>query len=153
MDDMIAAAIVLAEFMNLGMAVVAAGNTVAGTGRLDLVVFQAAEFQTSLLQARLQKPPAAAAAVIIGPVRVHLDKIFFSDNSFYDIPQIFGNWIAKSFANNLTWILNGKLYFQIFIPVGVNVQLALTDPLGIVFVNVFNFKIVGDIEFFQSCQD
>jgi hypothetical protein len=39
MDDVVMPFVVFAEFVNLGMAVVAAGNTVGCTGCLDLVVF------------------------------------------------------------------------------------------------------------------
>jgi hypothetical protein len=86
MHHVIPAAIMLAEFMNLCMAVVAAGNTVVRPGSLDLTVLQATEFQTGFFISGLQKAPASAAAVIVGAVRLHIDKIFFSDNGFHDIP-------------------------------------------------------------------
>ena len=39
-DDRIMSAVVLAQFMNLGMAVVAPGNAVIRAGGLDLLIFQ-----------------------------------------------------------------------------------------------------------------
>jgi len=153
MHHVIPAAIMLAEFMNLCMAVVAAGNTVIRPGSLDLTVFQSAEFQAGFLISGLQKTPAAAAAVIIGAVRLHIDKIFFSDNGFDDIPQIFGDGVSVALAHDLAGILNRKLYFQILVPVGVDIQFALPDPRGVVFIDVFYFEFVRNVEFFQSCQD
>jgi hypothetical protein len=38
MDRTIAAAVVLAEFMNLGMTVVTAGDAIVGTGGLNLFI-------------------------------------------------------------------------------------------------------------------
>jgi hypothetical protein len=43
--------------------------------------------------------------------------------------------------------------FQILVPVGAGFQLSFPDPFGIVFIDVFYFKVVLDIEFFQSGPD
>ena len=53
MDHPIAAAEMLTEFMNLGVTIVAAGNTIVRSGRLNLIVLQAAEFQALLFVSRL----------------------------------------------------------------------------------------------------
>ena len=111
MNHMVSSAIVIAEFMYLRMAVVTAGDTVGGAGCLNLSVFQTAELQPGLFHAGLQKSATAAAAVVVGPVGVHLDKVFFTHNGLDYKAKIFGNRVAKGFADNLTGILYGKLYF------------------------------------------
>jgi hypothetical protein len=84
---------------------------------------------------------------------MHLDKIFFTHHGFDHKSQIFGNGVSVTFAYNLTGVLNRELDFQVLVPVGVDIQLPLPDPLGIVFIDVFDFKFVVYIELFQSCQD
>jgi hypothetical protein len=59
-------------------------------------------------QTGLQKSAAAAATVIVGPVRRHVDKIFFAHYCFYNKSQIFGHRISKAFADQLAGILNRK---------------------------------------------
>jgi hypothetical protein len=59
----------------------------------------------------LQKSTTTTAAVVVGPVGVHLDKVFFTHDGSHDKAKIFGNRVAIGFANNLTGILYGKLYF------------------------------------------
>ena len=153
MHDRIIAAVMLAELMNLGMAIMAAGDTVIRTGRLYLLIFQSAEFQTLFFHAGLQKPAAAAAAIVVGTVGDHIDKIFFADNRFDHVSQIFGNRIPKSLAHDLTGVLYRKFNFEVLVPVGVDLQLAFADPLGIIFINVFYFEVVFEVEFFQSGPD
>ena len=143
----------LAEFMDLGMAVMASGNAVSCAGFLDLLVLEPAELQTLLLETGLQETAAAAAAIVVGPVGLHIDKVFFAHNGFNHEPQILGNRVAEGLANNLARILDRKLDLQVLVPVGIDLQLALADPLGVVFINVLNDKVVLDVEFFQSCQD
>jgi hypothetical protein len=53
----------------------------------------------------------------------------------------------------LTRILDGELDLQVLVPVAVDLQLALPDPFGVIFIDVFDFKIVLQVELFQSCQD
>jgi hypothetical protein len=139
--------------MNLGMTVVAAGDAVIRTGLLDLLILQPAEFQPLFFHAGLQKTTATAATVIIGSVGNHIDKIFFTDHRFDHIAQVFGNGIAKRLAYDLTGVLNGKFNLEVLVPVGIDLESSLPDPFGIVFINVFNDKVVFDVEFFQSCQD
>ena len=153
MNDGIMAAVMLTELMNLGVAIVAAGDAVIRTGFLYLFVLQPAEFQTLLFQAGLEKAAAAAAAIIVGPVGLHINKIFFANDRFDHISQVFGNRIPITLAHDLTGILHRKFNFQILVPVGIDLELSLTDPFGIVFIDVFDDKVVLDLEFFQSCQD
>jgi hypothetical protein len=143
----------LTEFMNLGMAVVAAGDTIIRTGLLDLFILQPAEFQTLFFHAGLQKTAAAATAIIVGSVGDHVNKVFFADHRFDHVSQVFGNRIAKRLAHDLTGILDGEFNLEVLVPVGIDLEPPFPDPFGIVFINVFDDKVVLDVEFFQSCQD
>ena len=153
MHDGIVAAVMLTELMNLGMAIMAAGNTVIRAGRLYLLVLQPAELQPLFFHAGLKESTAAAATVIVGPVGNHIDKILFSDHRFDHVSQVFGNGIAKSLAHDLSGILDGKFNFEVLVPVGIDLEPSFPDPLGIVFIDVLDDKVVLDVEFFQSCQD
>ena len=153
MDNGIVATVVLAQFMNLGMAVVATGNTIIGTCFLDLLVFKFSVFQAFCLISRLQKSAAAAAAVIVGSIGLHVDKVFFTDNGFDNKAQVFGYGVSVAFANDLAGVLYGKLDFKILVPVGIDFESSFPDPFGIIFVNIFYFKIVLKVEFFQSGPD
>ena len=153
MHDGVITAVMLAELMNLGMAIMAAGDTVIRTGFLDLLVFQPAECQTLLFHTGLEKPAAATAAIVVGPVGNHIHKIFFSDNRFDHISQVLGNGIAKSLAHDLTGVLDGEFNLEVLVPVGIDLEPSFPDPFGIVFIDVFDDKVMLDIELFQSCQD
>jgi len=65
MDNRIVATIMLAQLVNLGMAVVATGNAIIGACCLDLLIFKFSVFQAFFLHARLQESAAAAATVIV----------------------------------------------------------------------------------------
>jgi hypothetical protein len=153
MNHGITAAEMLAEFMNLGVAVMASGNAVSCAGFLDLVILQLAELQTLLFETGLEETAAPAATIIVGPVGLHINKVFFSNDRFNHKSQIFGNRIPITLAHDLTGILDGKFNFQILVPVGIDLELSLADPFGIVFIDVLDDKVVLDVEFFQSCQD
>ena len=153
MNDGIIAAVMLTEFMNLGMAVMAAGDTVIRAGFLDLLVLEPAEFQTLFFHAGLEEAAAAAAAIIIGPVGSHIDKVFFPDDRFDHESQIFGNRFPITLAHDLTGVLHGKFNFQVLVPIGIYLELSLADPFGIVFIDILDDKVMLDVEFFQSCQD
>ena len=107
----ITTAVVLAKLMNLGMAVVTTCNAIVRSGRLNLIVFQATEFQPSILVSGLKKTTPTTAAVIIGTVRMHLDKIFFAHHGSDHKAQIFGNGVSVTFAHDLAGILDRKLDF------------------------------------------
>ena len=143
----------LAEFVNLCVAIVAGGNAIIGAGGLDLIVLQLSVCQACIFIARLEKSAAPAATVIVRSIGEHLDEVFLSHNRFHHKSEIFCNGISEGFPYDLTRILNRELDFQILVPVRVDLQLSLPDPLGIVFINVFDFKGMLDVEFFQSCQD
>jgi hypothetical protein len=153
MNHGVIAAIVFAQFMNLGMAVVAGGYAVGGAGCLNLLVFQTAILQTGLVETGLKKAAATAAAVVVGPVGHHVDEIFFTNHGFDDKPQIFCNGIPVAFPDNLTRVLNRKFDFEILVPIGIDLEFAFPNPFGVIFINIFDDKVVGNVEFSQSCQD
>jgi hypothetical protein len=84
---------------------------------------------------------------------VHVDKIFFTHHGFDHEAQVFGNRIPVAFTDDLAGILDGEFDLQVFVPVGTDLQFAFADPLGIVFIDAFDFKVVRDVEFFQSGPD
>lgn len=153
MDSAVFAAEMMADIMYLGMTVVTAGNAVIGPGLDDLVELDLAVGPPLLGIARLQEAAATATAVVVRLVRRHLDDVFLADYRFDDKAEIIGNRIAKALADNLAGILDGEGDAKIFIPVGVNFQPPLANPLGVILVDGSNFEVVLDIEFFQSGPD
>jgi hypothetical protein len=153
MHNGIIAAVMLTELVNLGMAIMAAGDTVIRAGRLYLFVLQPAELQPLFFLAGLEKATAAAATIIVGPVGHHIHKVFFADDRFDHVSQIFGNGIAKGLAHDLTGVLDGKFNFEVLVPVGIDLEPSFPDPLGIVLIDVLDDKVMLNVEFFQSCQD
>ncbi len=145
--------VMFAQIMDLGMAVVARGDAVGSPGFLDLFGFQAAIMPSGFRITGLEKPAAAAAAVIVRFVGGHVDEVFFADNRFHHKAQIVGNGIAEAFSNELAGILNRELDLEVLVPVGVDLQLAFPDPLRIVLDDALDFEIVGNFEFFQSGPD
>jgi hypothetical protein len=101
----------------------------------------------------LEKAAAAATAVIVGAVRGHIDEIFLPHDFLDHIAKIFSYRISKGFSNKLTRILNGKLYLQILVPIGIDFKFSFTNPLSIILNDAFDFKVVRNIEFFQSGPD
>ena len=101
----------------------------------------------------MEESAAAAAAIVVGTVGLHVDKIFFPHNGFNDKAQVFGNGISITFPDNLAGVLDREFDLQVLVPVGVDRKFAFPDPLGIVFINIFYIKIVFKVEFFQSGPD
>lgn len=149
----IVSTIVLTEFVNLGVAVMASGDAVIRPGRLDLLIFQPAVFQAFFFKPGLQEAAAAATAEVVGPVGMHVHEILFADHRFYNVTQVFCNGIAIAFTNNLAGILNGEFDFQVFVPVGINFEFAFADPFCIILIDIFYFKVMLKVEFFQSGPD
>ncbi len=139
MDDTIMSFVMFAEFMNLRMAVVAGGNAVIRTSGLDLLVFHLPVGQTIIFEARLEKSPAAAAAIVVGTVGLHVNEVLFTNHGFHNKPQVVGNGVAITFSDNLAGILYREFNLQVFVPVRTGFKPTLTDPLCIVFVNIFDF--------------
>ena len=153
MHHLVTTAVMFAQFMNLGMAVMATGNTIRRLGVLNLLIFETTILQTLLLITGLEKTAATTATIVVGTVGNHVDKIFLTDDGFHHKPQVFSNGIAKGFTHDLTRVLSGKLDFQVLVPVCIDLELAFANPFGIIFIDVFNLKIMLDVKFFQSCQD
>jgi len=153
MNNTVVSTIVVAEFMNLGVTVMATGDAVICTCGLDLVIFQLPVSQAFLFEPGLEESPAAAAAIVVGAVGLHVDEVFFAHNGFHHKPQVIGNGIAIAFPHDLTGILDRKFNFQVFVPVGVHLEFAFTYPFGIVFVNIFYIKVMFQVVFFQSGPD
>ena len=145
--------VVLTELVNLGVTVMATCDTVSSSRPLYLLILQLSEFKTLLLETGLQKAAATAATIIVGPVGVHLDNIVFSHYGLHHKPQVLGEGISKTFADDLAGILNGELDLQVFVPVRVDLQFSFPDPFGVVFVDVLYFEVVLEVEFFQSGPD
>ena len=139
--------------MHLGMAVVTRCNAVIRLCRENLVGFELAISTTCVRISGLEKPATAAAAIIVRPVRVHVNKILFTHHRFYGISQVLGHRISKAFADQLAGVLHRKLNLQILVPVGIDLQLSLFDPLGIILNDAFDLKLRFNIEFFQSGPD
>ena len=102
------------------MAIVARCNAVIRLCCQNLVCFEFAVATTRLRISGLEKPSAAATAVVVRPVRVHFDKIFFTHHRFHRIPQIFSHRIPKSLSHQLAGILYREFDFQILVPVGID---------------------------------
>lgn len=135
------------------MAVMTAGNAIVCTGGFYLVILNFSIGKALFLKSCLEKSAAAAAAIVVGAVGYHIDKIFFPYNGSNNITQVFSNGVSIAFPDDLTGILDREFNLQILVPVGVDRKFSLTDPFGIIFINIFYFKIVFNVVFFQSCQD
>lgn len=153
MSGMVFPAIMFMQIMNLCVAVMAGRNTVIRFCRHYLLVFAFAVFASGFGKSRLKESSAAATAVVVRLVGRHLYKIFLAHNCFNNIAKVLCHRVAQTLANQLAWVLNRKLYFQIFIPVGINFQFSFPDPLGIILNNALALKIVLNVEFIQSDPD
>ena len=131
--------VMFTELMNLRMTVMAGGNAVISTGGPDLLIFHLPVSQTFVFEARLEKPTAAAATVVVGTVGLHVNEVLFTNNGFHNKTQVVCNGIAIAFSDNLAGILYREFNFQVFVPVGAGFKPTFTDPFCIIFVNVFNF--------------
>ena len=101
----------------------------------------------------MQKSAAAAAAVVVGAVGGHINEILFAHHRFDHIPQVLRHRISEALAHQLTGVLHGEFDAQILVPVGIDLQFALPDPLGVVLDDAFDFKVVVDFVFLQSDPD
>ncbi len=101
----------------------------------------------------LQEPASASAAKIIGLFGPGVNEVFFTNTGLEDIAHVICNRIAKGLADQVAWILNGELYFQVLVPVGRNLYFAFVEPPGVETQDGFNLEIVRNLEFFQSEPD
>ena len=135
------------------MAVMAWGYAVSCACVLYLLILQFPVSTPCFRKSRLEKTSSSTAAVIVRPVGSHVYKILFADNSFNHKSQIFGDGISETLPYKLAGILNREFHLQFLVPLGIDLQLSFPDPLGIILNDALNFKIVGDVEFFQSGPD
>jgi len=152
-NHVIPSAKVFAELVNLGMTIMTCRNTVCRTGFLYLPVFKTSVFQPGVLISRLKESAASAAAVIVGSIRLHINEIFFPHKGFYYESKVFRYRIPIGFPNDLARVLNREFDFKVLVPIGIDLEFSLADPLSVIFIDAFNDKIVLNLKFFQSCQD
>jgi hypothetical protein len=146
-------AVMFAQFMDLGMAVVAGGDTIIRLGCLDLPVLDLPVLESFFLEPGLQEAATAAAAEVVRAVGVHVDEVFFADHGFDHEAQVFGNRVPVALTDDLAGVLDREFDLQVLVPVGTDLQFAFADPFCIVFIDAFDFKRVCDVEFFQSGPD
>jgi hypothetical protein len=139
--------------VNLCMAVMTGSDAILSSGCHDLLEFQPAVSASGFGKTRLQESAAPAATVIVGTVGKHIHKIILTDNGSYNKSQILRHGIAKTFPDQLAGILNRKLDLQVLVPIGTDFQFSFPYPLGIILNNAFDFKIVRNVELFQSRPD
>ncbi len=135
MNSAIGSAKMMSDVMNLGVAIVTTGNTIISACGYYLVKLELAVGPALFSIARLEKAAAAAATVVVGLIGGHFYHIFFADYLSDDIPQIFSHGIAIAFTDDLTGILDSKLYFSLPVPLGIDLQSTLTDPFGVILIN------------------
>ena len=153
MDGVVFRPEMMADIMNLGMAVMAAGDAVIGAGFNNLVELFLAVGPSGFSKARLEETTTTTAAVVIGAVRGHFNDVFGPDDRPHDIAQVLGDLLAIAFADDLAGILDGKFDLQVLVPIGTDLETTFANPLGVILVDGSNFKIVFDTEFFQSSPD
>jgi hypothetical protein len=84
---------------------------------------------------------------------VHVDEVLLTHNGLNHKPQVLGDGVAVALSDDLARVLDRKFDLQFLVPIRIDFQFSLSDPFGIVLVDVLDLEIVGDVEFFQSCQD
>jgi len=139
--------------MHLGMTIMAWRDAIGSFGCKDLVGLGLAIGPPLFRETGLEESTTAATAKVIGFIGCHVNEIFFTHNFLDNVSHIFGNGITQSFSHQLTGILKGELDFSVFVPVRRWIEFTFPDPLCIELNNTFNFKVVRDVEFFQSYQD
>jgi len=98
------------QIVNLCVAVVARRQAVISPGFHDLLKLSFAVIPPGFGQPGLQETAAAAATVIVRPVGVHINKVFFTHHRFDNIPHVFRHRIAEALSYQLAWILYRELY-------------------------------------------
>ncbi len=83
-------------------------DAVVGMGLGDLIIFSLSIVAPRLGKPRLQKTTPATAAVVVGAVGLHLNKVLFTHRRFDYEAKILGYWVSQRFSNQLTRILNGE---------------------------------------------
>ena len=141
------------QIVNLGVAVVAGCDTVTRLSGQDLVGLAFAVGAALFRITGLEETATTATAVIVGAVGVHFNKVFFTHHSLGHITQVFGHRVPKGFSYQLAGVLYGKFNLAFTVPLGIDLELALADPLGVVLNDAPDFEFVVDLEFVQSGPD
>lgn len=142
-----------AKITDLRVAVVAWRNTIINPRVLDLIEFHFTIVSPGFSKPGLQITSPSAAAVVVGSVGMHVNKVFFTHNGFDDKPQVFCNRITKRLSYQLAGVLNGELHLEILVPIRVDFQSSFPDPFGIALNDRNDLKMVRNIEFLQSGPD
>lgn len=143
----------IAQVMHLGMAIVAGGDAIVCLCCQDLVCLCLAIGSSRLGEARLEKTTAAAAAEVVGFVGGHVNEVLFPHHGLDHKSQVIGNGISQCFSYQLTWILDSEFNFSVLVPVTTGFEFSFFDPFCVELNNAQDFKLVLNLEFFQSCQD
>lgn len=93
------------------MTIMTRRNTVVSFCVHDLFKLYFSEFSTAIVKTGLHKPAAASAAVIVGFIGNHVDKMLLADNGFNDKAQIVSHRVAKGFTDKLARVLHSKFNF------------------------------------------
>ncbi len=153
MGHVVFAAVMRADIFYLGVAIVAGGQHILRAGGHDLIELDLAVSPALFGIAGLERAATASAAVVVGAIGHHVDKIFLTHNAFNNKAHVLGHLLAYGFAHNVARVLTGKLDAQRFVPIRIDLEFALADPLGVKGDDADKFEIVLDVEFFQSFQD
>jgi hypothetical protein len=79
-------------------------------------------------------------------------KVLLAHHGFDHEAQVFSNGIPVAFAHDLAGILDREFDFQVLVPVGVDLEFALTYPCGIILVNVLTSKLCSRLNFFSPAR-
>jgi len=139
--------------MNLGMAVMAASNYIGSLGSLYLLVLDFSVKKSFFFKTGLEISAATAAAEVIALVWIGIHKILFAHACLNDITDVISCCVAKGFADNIAWVLNGEFNLEILVPIGTRLESAFADPLCVVLIDGADFEVVRDVVLFQTCQD
>ena len=143
----------LTHVFDLGVAVVAGRDDILRAGGHDLIEFDPAVGPALFRESALEGAASAAAAVVVDPAGDHVHEILLAHDRFDYETQLVGHLLAQGLADDVARILNRELDFQVPVPVGIDLEFALSDPLGVELDDAGEFEPVGDIEFSQSFQD
>ena len=80
-------------------------------------------------------------------------KFSCAHHRFDHVAQIFGHGIAETLAHQLAGVLDRELDLEVLVPVGVDLELALANHLGVQLDDALDLEFVGDVELFQSDPD
>lgn len=152
-QHMVFTAVVVAHVFDLGVTVVTGGDDILGPGGHDLVELDLAIGPPLFGKTALQGAATAAAAVVVNAAGDHVHEVLFTYYGFEDEAKLVGHLFAQGFPDDVAGILNRELDLQVLVPVRIDLEFALSDPLSVELDDAGEFKLVGDVEPAQSFQD